>query len=125
MAPRRARAVQQFINGERGSRMSLRLIDAGVVPLDEAARRFGVDVARGLAAQGKWLDRRWRRDDAGATMLDVLCELPEYDVCRAERAILAANAGGIAALTAPGTTLIEIGNGSGGAGTTPILVAAL
>ncbi|MET8908007.1 L-histidine N(alpha)-methyltransferase [Micromonospora sp. NPDC004551] len=69
------------------------------------------DVRVGLAATPKWLPPKWFYDARGSELFEEITRLPEYYPTRAERAVLAAHAGEIAALTGA-KTLIELGSGS-------------
>ncbi|NES27397.1 L-histidine N(alpha)-methyltransferase [Micromonospora terminaliae] len=69
------------------------------------------DVRVGLAATPKWLPPKWFYDARGSELFEEITRLPEYYPTRAERAVLAAHADEIAALTGA-KTLIELGSGS-------------
>jgi L-histidine N-alpha-methyltransferase len=69
------------------------------------------DVRVGLTATPKWLPPKWFYDARGSELFEEITRLPEYYPTRAERAVLAAHAGDIAALTGA-KTLIELGSGS-------------
>lgn len=74
--------------------------------------RFAADVRKGLSMPRKALPPKYLYDLRGSTLFDRICDLPEYYLTRAETRILDANAGEIAGLMGPGTTLIEFGSGS-------------
>jgi dimethylhistidine N-methyltransferase len=71
----------------------------------------GADVAAGLTSQPKTLPCKYFYDAAGSALFEQICGTPEYYPTRTERAILAANAGNIAALTGP-CEIVELGSGS-------------
>jgi L-histidine N-alpha-methyltransferase len=81
--------------------------------LDEAdlAEQLRSDVRAGLTASPKWLPPKWFYDARGSELFEEITRLPEYYPTRAERAILTANAGDIAAL-ARAKTLVELGSGA-------------
>jgi L-histidine N-alpha-methyltransferase len=81
------------------------------LPPDFTSRMLRQDAATGLTAERKWLPPRWFYDDRGSELFDAITRLPEYYPTRAEREILAAAAGEIAA-AAQATTLVELGAGS-------------
>src|SRR4051812_37735190 len=76
----------------------------------DAARALRHDVRVGLTATPKWLPPKWFYDARGSELFEEITRLPEYYPTRAERAVLAAHAGDIAALTGA-KTLIELGSG--------------
>jgi dimethylhistidine N-methyltransferase len=76
----------------------------------EAALR--ADVLAGLTATPKSLPPKWFYDERGSELFDKITRLDEYYPTRAEREILAARAGEIAAATRS-TTLVELGSGTG------------
>lgn len=69
------------------------------------------DVRRGLGSQPRTLPPKWLYDAAGSALFDEITTLPEYYPTEAERAILRAHAGDIAAL-AGASTLVELGSGT-------------
>jgi len=71
----------------------------------------GDDVVAGLSATPKSLPARYFYDARGSDLFERICALPEYYPTRTERALLAARAEEIAALTGA-TDLIELGSGS-------------
>jgi L-histidine Nalpha-methyltransferase len=77
----------------------------------DLARSLRTDVTTGLTATPKWLPPRWFYDARGSELFDEITRLPEYYPTRAERAILTARAGEIAAITRA-KTLVELGSGS-------------
>ncbi|RKR86033.1 L-histidine N-alpha-methyltransferase [Micromonospora pisi] len=77
----------------------------------DLARALREDVRTGLTARPKWLPPKWFYDARGSELFEEITRLPEYYPTRTERAILAAHADEIAALT-DAKTLIELGSGS-------------
>ncbi|HWD78757.1 MAG TPA: L-histidine N(alpha)-methyltransferase [Kribbella sp.] len=86
------------------------LIDVHLTP-DYAARALRDDVRAGLSATPKWLPPKWFYDARGSELFEEITRLPEYYPTRAEREILDARAGEIAAIT-NAHTLVELGSGS-------------
>ena len=86
------------------------LIDVHLTP-DYAARALRDDVRAGLTADPKWLPPKWFYDARGSELFEEITRLPEYYPTRAEREILRARAGEIAAIT-KAHTLVELGSGS-------------
>jgi L-histidine Nalpha-methyltransferase len=78
---------------------------------DDAARALRSDVRLGLTAEPKDLPPKWFYDERGSELFEQITRLPEYYPTRAEREILAARAGEIAAAT-NAKTLVELGSGS-------------
>jgi L-histidine N-alpha-methyltransferase len=76
--------------------------------LEEALR---ADALTGLTGEPKSLPPKWFYDAQGSALFDKITELPEYYPTNAEREILRATAGPIAAQT-KARTLIELGSGS-------------
>ncbi|MEV0289060.1 L-histidine N(alpha)-methyltransferase [Kribbella sp. NPDC050820] len=85
-------------------------IDVHLTP-DYAARSLREDVRAGLTAEPKWLPPKWFYDARGSELFEQITRLPEYYPTRAEREILQARAGEIAAIT-KAHTLVELGSGS-------------
>ncbi|MEV1146346.1 L-histidine N(alpha)-methyltransferase [Micromonospora sp. NPDC049799] len=77
----------------------------------DLGRSLRDDVRTGLTATPKWLPPKWFYDARGSELFEEITRLPEYYPTRAERAVLAARAGDIAAVTGA-KTLIELGSGS-------------
>jgi len=69
------------------------------------------DACGGLTSDPKSLPPKWFYDAQGSALFEKITELPEYYPTRAEREILHATAGQIAARTRA-RTLIELGSGS-------------
>ncbi|MFG1820471.1 L-histidine N(alpha)-methyltransferase [Kribbella sp. NPDC049174] len=85
-------------------------IDVHLTP-DYTARALREDVRAGLTADPKWLPPKWFYDARGSELFEQITRLPEYYPTRAEREILQARAGEIAAIT-KAHTLVELGSGS-------------
>ncbi|MFG3580305.1 L-histidine N(alpha)-methyltransferase [Micromonospora chersina] len=77
----------------------------------DLGRSLREDVRAGLTATPKWLPPKWFYDARGSALFEEITRLPEYYPTRAERAVLAAHADDIAAVTGA-KTLIELGSGS-------------
>ncbi len=81
------------------------------LPEDATDAALRADVHRGLTGRPKTLPPKWFYDAHGSDLFEKITELPEYYPTRAEREILLARAGDIAA--APrARTLVELGSGS-------------
>ncbi|MEV6833249.1 L-histidine N(alpha)-methyltransferase [Streptomyces sp. NPDC051133] len=81
------------------------------LPEDATDAALRADVQSGLTADPKWLPPKWFYDARGSELFEQITELPEYYPTRAEREILAARSGEIAAASGA-RTLIELGSGS-------------
>jgi dimethylhistidine N-methyltransferase len=81
------------------------------LPEDATDAALRADVRRGLTATPKTLPPKWFYDAHGSELFERITELPEYYPTRAEREILVARAGEIAA-AARARTLVELGSGS-------------
>src|SRR5580693_3082214 len=81
------------------------------LPPDYRARTLRADVLAGLTATPKTLSPKWFYDERGSEIFEKITLLPEYYPTRAERAILRAASGEIAAATGA-ATLVELGSGS-------------
>ncbi|MCB5164314.1 L-histidine N(alpha)-methyltransferase [Streptomyces bambusae] len=81
--------------------------------LDEHAAEAALraDVLHGLTGQPKVLPPKWFYDSRGSELFEDITRLPEYYPTRAEREILLARAGEIAAVSGA-RTLVELGSGS-------------
>lgn len=77
----------------------------------DLAGQLRADAHLGLTTDPKWLSPKWFYDSRGSTLFEEITRLPEYYPTRAERAILVARAGRIAAVTGA-KTLVELGSGS-------------
>jgi L-histidine Nalpha-methyltransferase len=81
------------------------------LPEDAADAALRTDVLYGLTRSPRALPPKWFYDARGSELFEQITELPEYYPTRAEREILQARAGGIAAAV-PARTLVELGSGS-------------
>ncbi|MDW4910117.1 L-histidine N(alpha)-methyltransferase [Streptomyces sp. ADMS] len=81
------------------------------LPEDATEAALRADVLHGLTRTPKTLPPKWFYDTHGSELFDKITELPEYYPTRAEREILLARAGEIAAATGA-RTLVELGSGS-------------
>ncbi|MBL3670088.1 L-histidine N(alpha)-methyltransferase [Streptomyces sp. M2CJ-2] len=81
------------------------------LPEDATDAALRADVLRGLAGRPRTLPPKWFYDAYGSELFEEITELPEYYPTRAEREILLARSGEIAA-AAGARTLIELGSGS-------------
>ncbi|WP_371664128.1 L-histidine N(alpha)-methyltransferase [Streptomyces sp. NBC_00280] len=81
------------------------------LPEDTTEAALRADVLHGLTRTPKTLPPKWFYDAHGSELFDEITELPEYYPTRAEREILLARAGEIAAVTGA-RTLVELGSGS-------------
>jgi L-histidine N-alpha-methyltransferase len=68
------------------------------------------DARAGLARPPRTIPPKYFYDDAGSRLFDAICELPEYYLTRAERALLERHAAGIARRVGA-RVLVEIGSG--------------
>ncbi|MFF6911179.1 L-histidine N(alpha)-methyltransferase [Streptomyces sp. NPDC012466] len=81
------------------------------LPEDATDAALRADVHRGLTGRPKTLPPKWFYDAHGSDLFEKITELPEYYPTRAEREILLARSGEIAA-AARARTLVELGSGS-------------
>ncbi|MCA0145258.1 L-histidine N(alpha)-methyltransferase [Blastococcus sp. LR1] len=77
----------------------------------DADAALRADVLAGLTAQPRSLPPRWFYDEHGSLLFDEITRLPEYYPTRAERAVLEAQAAGIAAASGA-DVLVELGSGT-------------
>ncbi|CAM5731287.1 L-histidine N(alpha)-methyltransferase [Streptomyces fumanus] len=82
-----------------------------ILPEDATEAALRADVRAGLTGTPKTLPPKWFYDAHGSELFERITELPEYYPTRAEREILRARAGEIAAATGA-ATLVELGSGS-------------
>ncbi|MBX7548448.1 L-histidine N(alpha)-methyltransferase [Streptomyces sp. NPDC048665] len=87
------------------------LLVTRTLPEDATDAALRTDVLHGLTDHPKWLPPKWFYDARGSELFERITELPEYYPTRAEREILAARSGEIAAASGA-RTLIELGSGS-------------
>jgi dimethylhistidine N-methyltransferase len=78
----------------------------------EAGSEFAAALIAGLSQRRKSIPCRFFYDAAGSALFERITEQPEYYPTHTEMGILAAHAGDLASLAAPGTVLIEFGSGS-------------
>jgi len=81
------------------------------LPEDATDAALRADVLNGLTASPKTLPPKWFYDARGSELFEQITELPEYYPTRAEREILLARSGEIAAASGA-RTLVELGSGS-------------
>jgi L-histidine N-alpha-methyltransferase len=81
------------------------------LPADFLADSLRADARAGLTATPKSLPPKWFYDAAGSELFEKITALPEYYPTRAEREILQAEAGQIAAAS-QAASLVELGSGS-------------
>ncbi|WP_055491179.1 L-histidine N(alpha)-methyltransferase [Streptomyces sp. TP-A0356] len=81
------------------------------LPEDATDAALRADVLQGLTGMPKTLPPKWFYDAHGSDLFEKITELPEYYPTRAEREILVARSGEIAAATGA-RTLVELGSGS-------------
>ncbi|MGW6912433.1 L-histidine N(alpha)-methyltransferase [Kitasatospora sp. NPDC054939] len=82
-----------------------------LLPADHFSDALRHDVQHGLTSDPKALPPKWFYDARGSELFEEITRLPEYYPTRAEREILTARAGEIAAATRA-RTLVELGSGS-------------
>jgi L-histidine N-alpha-methyltransferase len=81
------------------------------LPEDATEAALRADVLKGLKHTPRTLPPKWFYDAHGSELFEQITELPEYYPTRAEREILVARSGEIAAATGA-RTLVELGSGS-------------
>ncbi|MFE2101443.1 L-histidine N(alpha)-methyltransferase [Streptomyces sp. PTD9-10] len=81
------------------------------LPEDATDAALRADVLAGLTVNPKTLPPKWFYDARGSELFEQITELPEYYPTRAEREILVARSGEIAAASGA-RTLVELGSGS-------------
>ncbi|MBC9725983.1 L-histidine N(alpha)-methyltransferase [Streptomyces sp. TRM68367] len=81
------------------------------LPEDATEAALRADVHQGLTSSPRTLPPKWFYDAHGSDLFEKITELPEYYPTRAEREILVARSGEIAAATGA-RTLVELGSGS-------------
>ncbi|CAL9353022.1 Histidine N-alpha-methyltransferase [Streptomyces sp. enrichment culture] len=82
-----------------------------ILPEDATDAALRADVLAGLTGSPRTLPPKWFYDARGSELFEEITALPEYYPTRAEREILAARAGEIAAASGA-RTLVELGSGS-------------
>ncbi|TWI50975.1 dimethylhistidine N-methyltransferase [Pseudomonas duriflava] len=70
------------------------------------------DVLHGFAAIPKAIPPKYFYDQRGSELFEAITRTPEYYPTRTEERILAEAASDVAAITGPGTTLVELGSGA-------------
>jgi dimethylhistidine N-methyltransferase len=85
-------------------------IDVRLQPADWS-EHLAEETRRGLLDTPPWTPPVWFYDGRGSALFDEITRLPEYYPTRAERSILEARAGEIAAVTRA-DTLVELGSGT-------------
>jgi L-histidine Nalpha-methyltransferase len=83
----------------------------GYVPAQVDRNALVRDVSRGLALPQKELDPKYFYDERGSELFELITELPEYYLTRAERAVLEADIPEFVAQMRP-RSLVELGAGS-------------
>ena len=83
----------------------------GYVPAQVDRDALARDVARGLAMPQKELDPKYFYDERGSELFELITELPEYYLTRAERAVLEAEIPEFVVQMRP-RSLVELGAGS-------------
>jgi L-histidine N-alpha-methyltransferase len=79
-----------------------------------AATEFAVDVCSGLTKLGqKELPSKYLYDEVGSRLFEVICELPEYGLTRADERLLRRYATEIVARVPGQVVVAELGSGSG------------
>ena len=70
------------------------------------------DVGAGLSSTPKHLHCRYFYDEEGSLLFEAICELPEYDLLRRERALLKRHAADLATRFPDGAEVVELGSGN-------------
>jgi L-histidine Nalpha-methyltransferase len=83
------------------------------MPPNDALGRFMLDVREGLRSSPKRLSPEHFYDALGSHLFEAICQLPWYPLTRAERALLERYAAEMVAPFGAGTSLVELGCGSG------------
>jgi dimethylhistidine N-methyltransferase len=78
-----------------------------------ATETFAADVRRDLALVPRQLQSKYLYDPLGSSLFEAICRLPWYRITRAESRLLGAHAGTIVSAIAEGSTIVELGCGSG------------
>jgi dimethylhistidine N-methyltransferase len=117
----RAESDAKFMNGLRSACERLRTLVvparerrawAGLLAELRLESEFGASVQAGLTASPKRLPCRWFYDEEGSALFEEICSVPEYYIPAAERELLTAHAGDLAASVPRGATVVELGSGS-------------
>lgn len=97
----------------RRSRAPAARADAATpIRLSAAASTIVEDARRGLLSPPRWMPPKHLYDAVGCALFERICALEEYYPTRAERALLARHADGLAAAT-EARELVELGSGTG------------
>ena len=80
---------------------------------DSPTKDFAKDVLEGLTRSPRVISPKYFYDEAGSTLFDAICNLPEYYVTRAETAILRVHSRVITASWGNRVRVVEPGAGSG------------
>ncbi len=88
----------------------------------DARAEMAREVRAGLSRAPRSIPPKYFYDEVGSRLFDVICDLPEYYLTRAERALLERHAEGIVERARP-RTIVEIGSGM--ARKTGLLLSAL
>jgi dimethylhistidine N-methyltransferase len=91
--------------------------------LSRRDRSFLEAALEGLSRPQKALPCQFLYDQQGSRLFDLICDLPEYYLTRAETAILRTHAAEISETIGPAATIYELGSGS--SAKTPILLDRL
>lgn len=94
-----------------------------VRPKTELRSTLAADVRAGLATRPRSIPPKHFYDSVGSALFDAICDLPEYYLTRAERALLERHATTIVDRAGSPSTLVELGSGM--ARKTSLLVDAM
>ena len=94
-----------------------------VRPRGELRSTLASDVRAGLSKRPRSIPPKHFYDATGSALFDAICDLPEYYLTRAERALLERHADAIVDLAGAPSTLIELGSGM--ARKTGLLISAM
>jgi L-histidine N-alpha-methyltransferase len=104
-APASRGAVRASSSGRALPRFDL------VRPRGEVRSTLAADVRAGLVKRPRSIPPKHFYDAAGSALFDAICDLPEYYLTRAERALLERHADAIVDLAGAPATLVELGSG--------------
>jgi L-histidine N-alpha-methyltransferase len=82
-----------------------------VRPASEVRSTLADDVRAGLKRRPRSIPPKHFYDATGSALFDAICDLPEYYLTRAERALLERHADAIVGLAGAPSTLVELGSG--------------
>ena len=80
---------------------------------ESARERLAADVRRDLMGPKKQLQSQYLYDALGSRLFEAICELPEYQITRAERRLLDVHATEMCDGLVSPITVVELGSGSG------------